>query len=84
MIRYVISFDSRAKMSVDSQELHYVNRFLGDAIMRTLYGERDQSADVPIVANCRFLNYSLHVFSIEIFIIRIAQSKFGWIYVSNL
>ena len=44
--------------------------------MRTLYGERDQSADVPIVANYMVLNYGLHVFSIEIFIIRIAQSKF--------
>ena len=54
----------KAKMSVASQELHYVNRFLSDAIMRTLYGERDRSADVPMVANCRFLNYVLHVFSI--------------------
>ena len=47
-----------------------------DAIMRTFYGEWDQSADVPIVANYMVLNYGLHVFSIEIFIIRIAQSKF--------
>ena len=44
--------------------------------MRTFYGEWDQSADVPIVANYMVLNYGLHVFSIEIFIIRIAQSKF--------
>ena len=52
--------------------------------MRTFYGEWDQSADVPIVANYMVLNYGLHVFSIEIFIIRIAQSNYGWIYVSNL
>ena len=72
-------YELQIKMSAYSQGIHYENRFLNDAIMRTFYGEWDQSADVPIVANYMVLNYGLHVFSIEIFIIRIAQSKF-WLY----